>query len=77
MKKTNKKPTFLIQMLDNQNMTWQGVITFLDTNQKLPFRSLLELLKLMDSAMESVVSAQDVETVSFSKGEDVGESLHL
>ena len=51
MKKMSKKPTFLIQMLDNQNMTCQGTITFLDTNQKLPFRSLLELLKLMDSAI--------------------------
>jgi len=49
VKKSIKKPTFLIQMLDYQNMTWQGMVTCLDTSQKIPFRSLLELLKLMDS----------------------------
>ena len=51
MRKINKKPAFLIQMLDNQNMTWQGTITFLEDNQKVPFRSVIELLKLMDSAI--------------------------
>lgn len=61
MKKMNKKPTFLIQMLDNQNMTWQGTITFLDDNQKLPFRSLLELIKLIDSAMSVVESSDDMD----------------
>jgi hypothetical protein len=61
MKKTNKKPTFLIQMLDNQNMTWQGTITFLDDNQKLPFRSVLELIKLMDSAMSADEGSEDMD----------------
>ena len=75
MKKTSKKPTFLIQMLDNQNMTWQGIITFLDTNQKLPFRSLLELLKLMDSAMSELEAGQGAEVLTFAHGEDQAESL--
>ena len=76
MKKLVKKPTFLIQMLDNQNMTWQGIITLLDTNQKMPFRSLLELLKLMDSAMNQLDSGQELEhgqdtnVLSFSQEED-------
>ena len=63
MKKMSKKPTFLIQMLDNQNMTWQGTITFLETNQKLPFRSLLELLKLMDSAISPLEFSQDMDVI--------------
>ena len=58
MKKVNKKPAFLIQMLDNQNMTWQGTITFLESNQKIPFRSVLEMLKLMDSAMSAADSGE-------------------
>ena len=76
MKKSAKKPTFIIQMLDNQNMTWQGTITLLDTNQKMPFRSLLELLKLMDSAMTQFDSEQEQEqeqsdtSFSFSLEED-------
>lgn len=61
MKKMNKKPTFLIQMLDNQNMTWQGTITFLDDNQKLPFRSVLELIKLMDSAISASEFSEDAD----------------
>ena len=51
MEKNSRKPAFLIQMLDYQNTTWQGTVTYLDTNQKIPFRSVLELIKLMDSAI--------------------------
>ena len=61
MRKKSKKPTFLIQMLDNQNMTWQGTITFLDDNQKQPFRSVLELIKLMDSAISQADFSEDAE----------------
>ena len=61
MKKINKKPAFLIQMLDNQNMTWQGTITSLEDNQKKPFRSVLEMLKLMDSVMGDVDGNDDGE----------------
>ncbi|MDR0469228.1 MAG: hypothetical protein LBH09_04575 [Peptococcaceae bacterium] len=59
MKKLLKKPAFLIQMLDNQNMTWQGTITYLENNQKVPFRSVLELIKLMDSAMDDAAVDED------------------
>ena len=61
MKKSIKKPTFLIQMLNYQNMTWQGIVTCLDTNQKTPFRSLLELLKLMDSVIVTADFDPDIE----------------
>lgn len=61
MKKMSKKPAFLINMLDNQNMTWQGTITYLEDNQKMPFRSVLEMLKLMDSAMDAMDSSDDGE----------------
>ena len=61
MKKLIKKPAFLIQMLDTQNLTWQGTVTFLENNQKLPFRSVLELVKLMDSAIESSASDEDLD----------------
>ncbi|MCL2166186.1 MAG: hypothetical protein FWH49_02710 [Clostridiales bacterium] len=71
MKKMLKKPTFLIQMLDNQNMTWQGTITYLETNQKLPFRSLLELLKLMDSAISPADYDQNMNVISGFNGETI------
>jgi len=75
MKKTLKKPTFLIQMLDNQNLTWQGAITFLDTNQKLPFRSVLELLKLMDSAITSAGFSDDQDLGSPEESSDDDEGF--
>ena len=63
MKATLNKPAFLIQMLDNQNMTWQGTVTFLNTNQKVAFRSLLELLKLMDSAISPSEFSNSLEPI--------------
>jgi hypothetical protein len=42
--------TFVIRILNTQNATWQGVITHVDKQEEQPFRSLLELIKLIDSA---------------------------
>ena len=56
-------------MLDYQNTTWQGTVTFLDTNQKIPFRSVLELIKLMDSAIGSSDFSSDV-GVGFASASD-------
>jgi hypothetical protein len=42
--------TFVIRILNTQNATWQGVVTSVDGREEKTFRSLLELLKLMDSA---------------------------
>ena len=39
----------LITILNRQNATWQGTVTFIETNQTNPFRSVLELIKLIDS----------------------------
>lgn len=39
----------LITILNRQNATWQGTVTFIETNQTKPFRSVLELIKLIDS----------------------------
>ncbi len=49
----NKKLNFLIQVIDNQNMTWQGNITRLDTQEETQFRSLLELIHLLDSVIDT------------------------
>ena len=44
---------FVIQILNNQNATWQGPITWADTNKTESFRSALELIKLIDNAVAS------------------------
>lgn len=35
-----------------ENATWQGQVTWLDEKETKNFRSLLELIKLMDTALE-------------------------
>lgn len=45
--------SFLIQVLSQQNSTWQGTVTWTSTQETQPFRSVLELIKLIDSALES------------------------
>lgn len=44
--------TFVIHVRYRQNATWQGEVVWADTNKRCGFRSALELLKLMDSALE-------------------------
>ena len=41
--------TFLVHIIENQNATWQGDVTWLDQEKKESFRSLLELITLMDA----------------------------
>ena len=43
---------FVIQILDQQNATWQGTVTWTDGQKTQHFRSLLELIKLIDTALE-------------------------
>ncbi|MDR1573514.1 MAG: hypothetical protein LBS24_04340 [Clostridiales Family XIII bacterium] len=46
-----EQDTFVIRILNRQNATWQGVITRVDKKEKRSFRSLLELIKLIDSVL--------------------------
>ncbi|MCL1848170.1 MAG: hypothetical protein FWF83_00615 [Clostridiales bacterium] len=76
MKKNVKKPTFLVQMLDTQNLTWQGTITYLDTNQKVAFRSVLELIKLMDSAVSQASFSDGSEGLEILSSDDQDEDSY-
>lgn len=44
--------TFIISISDFQNGTWQGELHWVDENKTQYFRSVLELLKLMDGALQ-------------------------
>jgi len=46
-----KKRTFIIQITSCQNSSWQGTINWVDEHKAIPFRSALEMIKLMDSAI--------------------------
>jgi len=48
----NSKETFVIQVISNQNATWQGTVQWVDKKKTVPYRSMLELIKLINSAVE-------------------------
>ena len=55
MAKNNLKQnnTFIVKVDNRQNNSWQGRIIWADENKTTHFRSMLEMLKLMEEAMSS------------------------
>lgn len=49
--KAGEKATFIIQVQFRQNASWQGTITWAEKKKTMRYRSTLEMLKLMDSAL--------------------------
>lgn len=49
--KRGKEATFILHVQFRQNSTWQGKIIWLEAEQEESFCSVLELLKLLDSAL--------------------------
>jgi len=46
------KGTFMVSVKFTQNSTWQGELHWVEKNQKQNFRSALEMIKLIDEALE-------------------------
>ncbi len=53
MKQQNFGTNFLVTIHHQENHSWQGVIEWLDTGKKMHFRSELELMNLIHSAVET------------------------
>lgn len=51
MAESKKTGTFVVHVTRQDNATWQGEVTWADTNQKMKFRSMLELIRMMDAAL--------------------------
>lgn len=49
--KETKKQTFIVEVVDHQKCTWQGQIFWVQGGKKISFRSVMEMLHLMDSAI--------------------------
>ena len=49
---TKNRGTFLIDRYNRQNATWQGTVTWINRDEKQHFRSALELIKMIDNALE-------------------------
>ena len=52
IKNEGEEGTFLIHIKYRQNATWQGQVTWAEKKKSCNFRSTLELLKLIDSALD-------------------------
>ena len=50
-KKDYTGTTYIVEIKSQENHSWQGVLTWVEQKQTKPFRSALELIKLMDSGL--------------------------
>ena len=46
--------TFIVRVQHRQNSSWQGRITWMEENKTLNFRSVWEMIKLIESAVDTV-----------------------
>ena len=51
--------TFILRVQHRQNSTWQGWITWVNENKTLQFRSVWELTKLIEEALDTVSEQED------------------
>lgn len=51
--------SFIIRVQHRQNSSWQGRVTWMEKNQTMNFRSVLELIKLIESAIDSVSDQEE------------------
>lgn len=62
LKKHGDLGSFLVQVQHRQNSSWQGRVTWLEENKTIYFRSIWEMLKLMESAIDKVdPQAEEIE----------------
>ena len=53
------KQTFLVDIVQQQNATWQGTVKWLNGGREEHFRSALELIRLIDSTLMSVSEKEE------------------
>ena len=53
--------TFIVRVQHRQNSSWQGRITWMEADKTIQFRSVWEMIKLIESAVDTV-SGQEEET---------------
>ena len=53
--------TFIIRVQHRQNSSWQGRITWVEKDQTINFRSVWEMIKLLESAVDTVSDQDEME----------------
>ena len=51
--------TFIVRVQHRQNSSWQGRITWMDQNKTVYFRSIWEMIKLVEEALNMVSEQED------------------
>ena len=46
------KGTFIVKVMNTQNSTWQGSLTWVEEQKTQNFRSALEMIKMIDEVLE-------------------------
>ena len=57
--------TFIIRVQHRQNSTWQGRITWMEEDKTIKFRSVWEMIKLIENAMDTVSISEEGEEPSW------------
>lgn len=60
-KGANAGETFVVNIKCRQNHTWQGTVKWIEGQKEKSFRSALELIKLMESAIEIADEEENVD----------------
>ena len=53
--------TFIVRVQHRQNSSWQGRITWMEKDKTINFRSVWEMVKLIESAVDTVSVSEDGE----------------
>ena len=53
--------TFIVRVQHRQNSSWQGRITWMEEDKTIYFRSVWEMIKLIESAVDTVSEQEDPE----------------
>ena len=53
--------TFIIRVQHRQNSSWQGRITWMEQDKTISFRSVWEMVKLIENAVDQVCAEEDRE----------------
>ncbi len=49
----NKEATFVVRVNKTENGSWQGQLTWADRDEKITFRSAMELISAIDGALDA------------------------
>ncbi len=53
--------TFIVRVQHRQNSSWQGRITWMEQDKTISFRSIWEMVKLIENAVDTVCAEEDGE----------------